>query len=112
MSGADNGQPTTDAARDCGELATAIAVARQSIARGGHADLDALVERLKQLLDGLGAVSSADQQRLLPQLIGLAEEIDALGGTIADECRRCSEELAKGEVSARAVAAYAKNAVN
>ena len=112
MSGAGNGQRPTGAARDCGELATAIAIARQAIARGGHADLDALVLRLRALLDGLGVVPRADQQLLLPQLMGLAEEIDALGGTIAAECRRCSEELAKGEVSARAVAAYVKNVVN
>ena len=112
MSGLGSGPRPTGAARDCGELATAIAIARQTIAQGGHADIGALVERLRLLLGGLGTVPRADQQLLLPQLMGLAEEIDALGGTIAAECRRCSEELAKGEVSARAVAAYAKNVLN
>ena len=112
MTGFGDGRWPTGRARDCGELATAIATARQTIARGGHADLDALVERLRALLDGLGAVPRADRQLLLPQLMGLAEEIDALGGTIAAECRRCSEELAKGEVSARATAAYAKTNLN
>jgi hypothetical protein len=112
VNGADNGQRPTDAARDCGELATAIATARQTIARGGQSDLDTLVERLQALLDGLGVVPRADRPFLLPQLIGLAEEIEALGGTIAAECRRCSEELAKGGVSARATAAYAKTNLN
>ena len=112
MSGGGKVSPPNGRPRDCGELATAIATARQTIARGGHADLDFLVERLAALLDVLGAVPRAEQQLLLPQLMGLAEEIDALGGTIAAECRRCSEELAKGEVSARAIAAYAKNVVN
>jgi hypothetical protein len=114
VNGADNGQRPTDAARDCGELATAIATARQTIARGGEADLDTLVERLQALLDGLdlGVGPRADRQFLLPQLIGLAEEIEVLGGTIAAECRRCSEELAKGGVSARATAAYAKTNLN
>jgi hypothetical protein len=112
VNGADNGQRPTDAARDCGELATAIATARQTIARGGEADLDALVERLRALMDGLGVVPQAGQRLLLPQLIGLAEEIEALGGTIAAECRRCSEELAKGGISAKATAAYAKTNLN
>jgi hypothetical protein len=112
VSGADNAQRPTEAARDCGELATAIASARQTIARGGQSDLDTLVERLRAFLDGLGVVPRADQRLLLPQLIGLAEEIDALGGTIAAERRRCSEELAKGGISSRATAAYAKTNLN
>jgi hypothetical protein len=112
LSGAANGQQPSGPARDCGELATAIAIARQAIARGGHADLDALVRRLGELLDSIAGVPKAEQQMLLPQLIGLAEEIEALGGTIAAESRRCSEELAKGEVSARVTAAYAKTNLN
>ena len=112
MSGAGSGPRPTGAARDCGELATAIAIARQTIAQGGQADLGTLVERLQALLNGFGTAPWAEHQLFLLQLMGLAEEIEALNGTIAAECRRCSEELAKGEVNARAVAAYAKNVVN
>jgi len=112
MSGNTGEQQVAAIARDCGDLATAVATARQTIAAGGKADLEPLVERLCQLLDGLDAVPGAERQHLLPLLLGLAEEIEALGGTIAAECRRCSEELAKGEVSARAVAAYAKTNLN
>jgi hypothetical protein len=112
MSGAGTGPSASALLRDCSELATAVAIARQTMVGGGHADLDALAERLREVLDGIAALPRAEQQALLPQLIALAEEIDALGGTIAAECRRCAEELAKGEVSARVAAAYAKTSLN
>lgn len=110
--GAADGHGAPGLARDCGELSTAVAIARQSIAQGGHADLEPLVERLAALLDGLEAVGRPERRDLLPQLVGLAEEIEELGVTIDAECRRCREALAKGEVSARVVAAYTKNRVN
>jgi len=99
-------------ARDCGGLATAVALARRAIAEGGKAELEPLVDRLRELLDAVDAAPAAERPRLLPQLMGLAEEIEALGGTIAAERRRCCEALAKGEVSARAAAAYAKTNLN
>lgn len=106
------GQPACAIARDCGELATAVALARQTIAAGGQAALEPLVERLRELLDGIDAAPAAGQRQLLPQLLGLAEEIEALSGTIAAERRRCSQALAKGEASARAAVAYAKTNLN
>ncbi len=99
-------------ARVCGELVTAVAIARATIEHGGNPDLEALVERLRQLLDEIGAVPAAEQRALLPRLMGLAEEIEALGGTIDAERRRCREALAKGGASARAIAAYAKTDLN
>ena len=112
MTGHGGDQKVPARARDAAALATAIAGARQAIAGGGEADLEPLVERLAGLIDAIDAVPSGERLQLLPQLLGLAEEIEALGGTIAAECRRCSEELAKGEASARAAAAYAKTTLN
>ena len=112
MSGNSGEQQVAAIARDCGDLATAIATARRAIAAGGQPDLEPLVERLRALLDAIDAAPGTERHHVLPQLMGLAEEIEALGGTIAAECRRCSEELAKGEASARAAAAYAKTDLN
>ncbi len=112
MSGAGTGPGASGLGRDCGELATAVATARQAIAKGGRADLDALADRLRELLDAMAVRRRGEQQALLPQLIALAEEIDELGGTIAAESRRCAEALAKGEVSARVAAAYTKTGLN
>ena len=57
------------------------------------------------------AGGAVDQRRgELARLLGLAEEIEALGGLISEECRRCSEQLARGGASARAAAAYATRA--
>ena len=107
MSG-ENSEPLPAIAGECAELATVIGAARHTIGGGGHVALEPLVERLSRLLDTVETAPAADQRRLLPRLIGLAEEIEALGGVIATERQRCSEALAKGEVCARAAAAYAK----
>lgn len=96
-------------ARDCGELATAVAIARATIDRGGTADLEALANRLDELLAAIQASPAADGPTHVPQLLGLAEEIEALGGAIGEACRRCSDELARGGTSARAAAAYIKS---
>lgn len=95
-------------ARDCGELATAVAIARVTIARGGTADLQALAQRLDELLAVIVATPAVDARTHVAQLLGLAEEIEALGGAIGEACRRCTDELARGGASARAVAAYTK----
>lgn len=112
MTGRDSDRHEGDIVRDCGELATAIAAARLTVAGGGPADLEPLVDRLALLIEAVDGIPRAERADLLPQLLGLAEEIEALGDTIAAECRRCSAELAKGEVSARAAAAYAKTDLN
>lgn len=103
-------KPDPALARDCGALATAVAVARNAIGRGGTADLDVLAERLAALMDAVASASLEQRQGLLARLLGLAEEIEALGGLVGEECRRCSEQLARGEASARAVAAYSTRA--
>ncbi len=95
-------------ARDCGELATAIAIARDAIGRGGTADLEALVERLGELLDGIARAPGGEAAAHRRQLLGLAEELEALASLVGLERQRCSEALARGGASARAVAAYAK----
>ncbi len=103
-------QPPAPFAHECGALATAVAAARQAIGRGETPDLTALGERLRVLMDGF-AGGAVDQRRgELARLLGLAEEIEALGGLISEESRRCSEQLARGGVSARAAAAYATRA--
>lgn len=96
-----------DLARDCAELATAVAVARTVIGRGGEPDLEKLRQRLAALLEAI-TVSTADPQRHRRLLLGLAEEIETLGGVIAAEGRRLSDELARSGPSARAAAAYDK----
>jgi hypothetical protein len=95
-------------ARDCGELATAIAIARDTIGRGGTADLDALARRLGELLDAVAAAPGAKPELHRRELLALAEEIEALGSVIDAERLACSERLAKGDASARVAAAYSK----
>jgi hypothetical protein len=112
MSGSATEPGVGGLASDCRELATAVAIAGRAIAGGGHADLDALTERLRELLDAIAARPRAEQQELLPQLLALAEEIDELGGVVAAERKRCSDDLAKGEASARVIAAYTKTGLN
>lgn len=103
-------RPPAALAHECSALATAVIVARRAIGRGGTADLEVLAERLAVLLDAF-ARGAVDQRRGdLARLLGLAEEIEALGGLISDESRRCSEQLARGEASARAAAAYSTRA--
>jgi hypothetical protein len=103
-------QPQAAFVQECGTLATGIAAARQAIGRGETADLAVLAERLRLLLEAF-AGGEVDQRRgELARLLGLAEEIEALGGLISEECRRCSEQLARGGASARAAAAYASRA--
>ena len=92
----------------CAELATAVAVARGAIGRGGTADLGAMAHRLTALLEGVAAASGAEPEVLRQDLLGLAEEIEALSCTIGEEGRRCREELSRGDASARAAAAYTK----
>lgn len=103
-------EPGRALARDCGALATAVAVARKAIGRGGTADLEVLAERLAALMDAVAAATVDQRQGLLARLLGLAEEIEALGGLIGEECQLCSEQLARGEASARAAAAYSNRA--
>ena len=95
-------------ARDCGELATAVAMARDSIGCGGTADLEALAQRLGELLGVIATAPGAEPELHRRELLALADEIEALGEVIGDEQHRCSDELARGGASARAVAAYAK----
>ena len=95
-------------AGNCSELATAVAIARETIGRGGIADLRALAHRLGDLPDVMAAAPGAEPETHRPALLALAEEIEALGGVVGDECRRCSDALARGGASARAVAAYTK----
>lgn len=95
-------------ARDCGELATAVAIARDTIGRGGTADLDALARRLGELLDAVATAAGDEPELHARALLALAEEIEALGGVIDAERVACSESLAKSGASARATAAYSK----
>jgi hypothetical protein len=95
-------------ARDCGELATAVAIARDTIGRGGTADLEALAQRLSELLDVIAAAPGAEPDIHRRELLALAEEIEALGEVVGGEQHRCSDALARGGASARAAAAYTK----
>ena len=103
-------QPPVAFVQECAALATAVSDARHVIGRGGTADLAGLAERLAVLLDGL-ATGAVDQRHAeLTRLLVLAEEIEALGGLISEESGRCSEQLARGQASARAAAAYSTRA--
>jgi hypothetical protein len=93
-------------ARDCAALAASVAAARRAIGRGGAADLDRLGGRLTDLLAMAAAAPAAQRPNQLAQLLAVAEELEVLGIAIGDERRRCSEELARNEASARATAAY------
>jgi hypothetical protein len=93
---------------ECADLATAVAVAREAIGRGGTADLGSMAHRLAALLDAAVVAPGAEPEVQRLGLLGLAEEIEALGCTIAEEGRRCRDELSRGDASARAVAAYTK----
>lgn len=95
-------------AQASGELATAIANARETIAKGGMADLAPLARQLAELFDGIAATADATAETHLLQLLGLAEEIEALTETIAVERGRASDTLARSGQSARAATAYTK----
>ena len=103
-------RPPAPFVHECGALATAVAAARQAIGRGETADLTVLAERLHALMEAFAGGAVEQRRGELARLLGLAEEIEALGGLISEECRRCSEQLARGGASARAAAAYATRA--
>lgn len=85
------------------DLTVALAAARRSLAAGGLPDLDGLADRLRILLEQTGGDAP---DRELPPLVGLLDEVGRLGEALASECRNCRAELARGEASARAMAAY------
>ena len=97
-------------AHECGSLTTAVAAARRTIGRGETADLTILAERLGVLMDRFASGAVEQRRGELARLLGLAEEIEALGSLISEERRRCSEQLARGEASARAAVAYSTRA--
>ena len=97
-------------ARECSALATAVTVARAVIGRGGTADLASLAERFSMLMNAFADGSVDERRGELARLLGLAEEIEALGGLISAESQRCSEQLARGGASTRAAVAYSTRA--
>ncbi|MEZ5863406.1 MAG: hypothetical protein R3D25_04780 [Geminicoccaceae bacterium] len=58
---------------------------------------------MKSLLDEAGR-SGRSQDRTA--LIGLLDEVARLGEALSRECSACRTELARGDASARATAAY------
>lgn len=92
--------------RDCAELSTAISTARETIGDGGSASIETLAERLTALLDRVAGLSARERAAHLERLLGLYEEIEALGVVIDAERRRCGERIAKGGASMRAALAY------
>lgn len=85
------------------ELAAALATARRSLAGGTIPDIEGLADRLATLLAEAGR--SGRSQELVP-LIGLLDEVARLGEALVRECSACRTELARGDASARAMAAY------
>ncbi len=85
------------------ELAAALDAARRALEGGGLPDLEGLAHRLTSLL---AAAGQGDRRQELAPLVGLLDETTRLAEALARECRACSAELARGEASARATAAY------
>lgn len=85
------------------ELALALATARRSLESGALPDLERLADRLGTLLAEAGRAGRGLE---LAPLIGLLDEVARLGEALARECGTCSAELARGNASARAMAAY------
>ncbi|HRY26215.1 MAG: hypothetical protein H6852_17425 [Geminicoccaceae bacterium] len=85
------------------ELTTALAAARRSLAGGGLPDIEGLAGRLASLLAEAGR---SGRSRDLVALIGLLDEVARLGEALSRECSACRAELARGDASARATAAY------
>lgn len=95
---------------DCGELAACIALARNRVARGETPDLASLTAHLEGLLDRLVLLPRSARRQLLPGLLGLFEEVEALAEIIDREAGHCRGEITRTGASARAAAAYAKRA--
>lgn len=89
------------------ELAQALDAARRALESGSLPDLEPLAHRLATLLASAGR---DDRRRELAPLIGLLDEATRLGEALAQKCRACSAELARGEANARAAAAYRNRA--
>lgn len=85
------------------ELTAALATARRSLAGGAVPDIEGLAGRLASLLAEAGR--SGRSQDLMA-LIGLLDEVARLGEALSRECDACRTELARGDASAKATAAY------
>lgn len=85
------------------ELTAALATARRSLAGGAVPDIEGLGGRLAALLaEAARSGRSAD----MAALIGLLDEVARLGEALSRERDACRIELARGDASARATAAY------
>ncbi len=85
------------------ELTAALAAARRSLAGGAVPDIEGLAGRLTALLAEAGR---GGRNQDMVAMIDLLDEVARLGEALSRERDACRAELARGDASARATAAY------